>query len=101
MKAYLITPDTQSLQEIDISSLDDIKSVIGFETIESDATGSEGDRLYFDEECFLRATPGRFQIDKLIPVSGKGVIAGADADGVSLVDVKVSLEELKQRVKYI
>jgi len=101
MKAYLITPDTQSLQEIDISSLDDIKSVIGFETIESDATGSEGDRLYFDEECFLRATPGRFQIDKLIPVAGKGVIAGTADDGVSLANVKMTLQELTQRIKYV
>ena len=101
MKAFLITPDSQSIQKIEVSSLEDIKSVIGFDTIESDATGAKGDRLYFDEECFLRATPGRFQIDKLIPVAGKGIIAGSTDDGVSLVDVKMTLQELTQRIKYV
>lgn len=42
------------------------------------------DRLILDEECFIRGTSCRFQIDKLIPVAGKGVVAGVPADAVTL-----------------
>ena len=99
MKAFLITPEKQSIEEIQIANLDDINALIGYETIESDAIGTEGDRLFFDEECFLRGTSGRFQIDNVIPVSGKGVVAGTDAD--SLRDVVMEIEELRQRIKYL
>ena len=101
MKAYLITPENSSIESIEVSCLDDIKSVIGFDTLESDEIGADGDRLYFDEECFLRGSIGRFQIDKLIPVSGKGVIVAADDDETTLLDVIVSLDELNQRIKFL
>ena len=98
MRALLITPDTQSIEEVDVASLDDIKALIGFDTIESDAIGSEGDRLFFDEECFLRQSKGRFQIDTLIPVAGRGVIVGADGD--NLRDAVTAIESLRGRIKY-
>mgnify|MGYP001817023563 CR=1 FL=1 len=101
MKAYLITPETQSIEVVDVTSLDDIKTLIGFETLESDAVGSGGDRLYFDEECFLRGASGRFQIDTVVPVSGKGVLVGTGADGVSLQDVVTGLDDLRGRLKYL
>ena len=72
MKAILITPDNETIEAIDVSSLDDIIKVIGYDTITSDEIGPQGDRLFFDEECFLRGSSGRFQIDTVIPVSGKG-----------------------------
>ncbi len=100
MKAFLITPDTQSISEIEVASLDDLKALIGFDTLESDAIGSEGDRLYFDEECFLRGASGRFQIDTLVPVSGKGVVVGTADDGASLRDVTIGIEQLRRRIKY-
>ena len=99
MKALLITPDTQTIEEIDLKGQDDIAGLIGFDTLESDEIGPEGDRLYFDEECFLRGTKGRFQIDKIIPVSGKGVIAGSSDDGTTLRDVVSDIESIKQRLK--
>ena len=101
MKAYLIIPDTQSIDVVDVTTLDDVKTLIGFETLESDAVGSEGDRLFFDEECFLRGASGRFQIDTVIPVSGKGVLVGTGADGVSLQDVVTGLDDLRGRLKYL
>ena len=58
MKAFLITPDKQSIEAININGREDIARLIGFDTIESDAVGTAGDRLYFDEECFLRAPAG-------------------------------------------
>lgn len=71
MKAILIQPDTRSVESIDIDSHADIVRLVGYDTLESDAVGTTGDRLFFDEECFLRGTGGRFQIDSLIPVSGR------------------------------
>ena len=74
---------------------------IGYDTLESDAIGTSGDRLYFDEECFLRGTPGRFQVDTLVPVSGKGVVVGTIDDGAAVQDVVVGIEELRGRTRYL
>jgi hypothetical protein len=101
MKALLITPDTKSIEEIEIHDLQDIAQAIGFETLESDEIGPDGDRLYFDEECFLRGSSGRFQIDTVIPVSGKGVIVGSSDDGATLKDVSSDIESIKRRLKYL
>jgi len=101
MKALLISAAEESIGEIEVSSLDDIKALIGFDTIESDTIGSEGDRLYFDEECFLRGTNGRFQIDTVIPVAGKGVVVGTEEDGVTLRDVATTIDGLRGRIKYL
>lgn len=101
MKALLVNPESQSIEAIEIGGMDDIKALIGYDTIESDAIGSEGDRLYFDEECFLRGTKGRFQIDKVIPVAGKGVIVGSADEGASLRDVVTDIESLRSRIKYL
>lgn len=100
MKAYLITPDSQAIDTVDIAGMEDIKALVGYDTIESDAVGAAGDRLYFDEECFLRGTSGRFQIDTVIPVSGKAVVAGSAADG-GLQDVAMTREDLEARLKYL
>ena len=78
MKALLIDPEAQTIEPIEIHGEADIVSIIGYDTITSDEIGPEGDRLFFDEECFLRGTSGRFQIDTVIPVAGKGIIIGAD-----------------------
>ncbi len=101
MKALLINPENRSIEAIDIDSNDDIASLIGYDTIESDAVGTAGDRLYFDEECFLRGTTGRFQIDTLIPVSGRAVIAGTADDGATLRDAATGIEDLRSRLKYL
>jgi hypothetical protein len=101
MKALLINPETQSIEAIDIGSHADLASLIGYDTIESDAVGIAGDRLYFDEECFLRGTSGRFQIDSVIPVSGRAVLAGTADDGTTLRDVATEIEDLRSRIKYL
>ena len=101
MKALLITPDTQSIEAIDISGHDDIVKIIGYDTVTSDEIGPEGDRLFFDEECFLRGTSGRFQIDTIIPVSGKGVIIGSTDDGTTLRNAVSDIDSLQARIKYL
>ena len=101
MKALLINPENRSLEPIDIKSREDIVKLIGYDTIESDAVGTAGDRLFFDEECFLRGTQGRFQIDNVIPVSGKAVIVGTADDGSTLRDVVTDADSLRSRLKYL
>ena len=101
MKALLIDPESSSIENIDIQSQEDIVSIIGHDTIISDEIGPEGDRLFFDEECFLRGTKGRFQIDTVIPVSGKGVIVGSVDDGATLNDVVSDAGIIQQRIKYL
>jgi hypothetical protein len=101
VKALLINPENRSLEPIDIKSREDIVKLIGYDTIESDAVGTAGDRLFFDEECFLRGTQGRFQIDSVIPVSGKAVIVGTADDGSTLRDVMTDADSLRSRIKYL
>jgi len=101
MKAILINPENRSIDPIDITGRDDLVRLIGYDTLESDAVGTEGDRLFFDEECFLRGTTGRFQVDTIIPVSGKGVIVGTDEDGSTLRDAVADIEALRSRIKYL
>jgi hypothetical protein len=101
MKALLIDPEKQSLEPIDIQGREDIAKLIGYDTIESDAVGTAGDRLYFDEECFLRGTQGRFQIDSVIPVSGRAVLVGTADDGRTLHDVATDADNLRSHLKYL
>lgn len=99
MRAILIQPDTRNLEVVDVRNRDDIARLVGYATLESDAVGSAGDHLFFDEECFLRGTTGRFQIDTLVPVSGVGVVVGMDGD--ALRDATTDLEDLRRRIRYL
>ena len=99
-KAFLISPGDKSIEAIDLSDVSGVAALVGYETIESDDIGNGGDRLFFDEECFIRGSSGRFQIDKLIPVAGKGVVVGVSRDGVTLCDVLVGRDELLSRTRF-
>lgn len=101
MKALLIDPENRSLEPIDIQGREDIAKLIGYDTIGSDAVGTAGDRLYFDEECFLRGSSGRFQIDSVIPVSGRAVLVGNADEGRTLRDVVTDADSLRSRLKYL
>ena len=101
MRAIVISPATRSVEIVDVATVDDIKAIVGYDTLESDAVGTQGDRLYFDEECFLRGTSGRLQIDTVIPVAGKGVIVGSADGGATLRDAVTDLEDLRQRLRYL
>ena len=101
MKAILIEPEIQTIKTIEIDSYEDIVRQIGFDTVISDDIDHGKNRVYFDEECFLRGSNGRFQIDNLIPVSGVGVIVGADAEKNTLVNVTTSVDNIQQRIKFL
>ena len=97
MRAILIKPTEQSIENIEIANQQDIIKLIGFDTVIADDIGNSGDQLHFDEECFLRGTQGRFQLDKLIPVSGIGVIAGLAEDG-ALADCQSDIDDIRGRI---
>lgn len=99
MKAICINGETQTFELVDVNSEADIKKLVASDTIEKDETGPGADHLFFDEECFLKSLPGKFKIDRLIPVSGKGVVVGYTDDGV-FCDVEVTLENLKARTLF-
>ena len=101
MQAILINAQTRSVEPVEIGGRDDIVRLVGFDTLESDAVGTAGDRLFFDEECFLRGTGGRFQIDTVIPVSGIGVVVGTRDDGGTLCDVRIGIDDLRSRIEYL
>lgn len=101
MKAILINAQTRNIEAVEIGGRDDIVRLVGFDTLESDAVGKAGDRLFFDEECFLRGSSGRFQVDTVIPVSGVAVLVGSADAGATLCDVQTDIDDLRHRIKYL
>jgi len=97
MKAFLINPESQSIESIEIQDQNDIQAQIGYDTVISDELGDD-QHIFFDEECFLRQAKGRFQIDKLVPISGKAVIMGMSGDALS--DVALDESALAARVSF-
>jgi hypothetical protein len=103
MHAFLIDPFRQTIEQVEIEpSLDAIRTLVGFATIDSDELARSDDRLFFDEECFIRAQPqpGRFKLDTLPPVAGRGVVVGGGPDEGALSSPGLSLDELKARVQF-
>lgn len=104
MKAYLIDANTRTLTSLELTEgLPDIRALIGFETIDSDEVDASGDRLFFDERCFLRdqSGNGRFRLDNLAPVAGKAVVVGSSDDGEILKDVIVDPTTLQRRITWL
>lgn len=101
MQCFLIDPTAKTITSVEIADTADIARLIGFDDIDFDEMDASGDRLYFDESCFIRQQPGvgRFKLDNLPPVAGKGVVVGS-ADN-QLQAPAVSAEALAQRVQYV
>ncbi len=100
MKALVIRPENQTIEPVDVNDRADVAALIGYDTVIADEIGPDGDQLFFDEECFLRGTAGRFQIDRVVPVSGVGVVVGSDGQG-GLGDAASSPESILARLKYL
>jgi hypothetical protein len=104
MKAYRIDPAAKEITAIDIDgSKEHLVQLIGQPDVGFDEIDDNGDRLYFDEACFIREQPGagRFKLDSLPPVSGTGIVTGHNTSKDTTADVCVTLDGLKQRVKFI
>ena len=100
MQAILIDPVSETLTEIELEDQDKITSVIGFESIIADEITGSTDLLHFDENCFIRGTAGRFQLDALPPVAGKAIVLGVNASGAA-ASPELTIETLIQRIKFI
>ena len=60
MKAFLIDATTQTITPVMLTDgLFDIGALIGFDSVDSDEIDASGDRLFFDERCFLREQTGK------------------------------------------
>lgn len=104
MKAFVIDPAARTITAVDLApGLDGVRAAIGFPTVDSDEIDDNGDRLFFDEECFIRAIEGagRFRVDRLAPVQGKGVIVGSQGSADALADAKVDAAALARRVTFL
>ena len=99
MQAFMIDGSNQSIESIEISSRKDIVKLVGQDTIISDEI-DDANAVHFDEDCFIRGTSGRFQIDKLAPIAGKAVVIGSLEDD-QLTNVSLGLDELKARTKFL
>ena len=79
MNLFVIDGTRKTIEQID-GDADEarLRALIGFDAIDFDELNDQGDRLYFDESCFIRQTPGvgRFQYRRLAPIAGVGVIVG-------------------------
>ena len=102
MNALLIDPARRSVEFVEFDgSLDAVRALIGFPSIDADEIRGGTDRLFFDEECFLRLDheAGRFQLDALAPVSGRGVVTGP-VNGERAAAPSIDLESLRARVAF-
>ncbi|MHB1401359.1 MAG: hypothetical protein ACYCWB_03045 [Thiobacillus sp.] len=103
MKAYLIDANQKTISLIDLNDgLAEIRRLIGYDSIDSEEIDASGDRLFFDEGCFLRDQPGkgRFKLDNLPPVADKAVVVGSSDDGATLRDAAVELATLQGRISW-
>lgn len=104
MQVFMIDPTQKTITPVDMDgTLDAIRVLIGFDTIDSDEIDNNGDRLFFDESCFIRQQDGigRFKVDNLAPVAGIGVIANSRDEGKSIQAPEVLLQDLIKRVSFI
>lgn len=103
MQVFRINPLTKEIQAIEIAATQEaLQELIGFSTIDSDEIDDNGDRLFFDEECFIRqqGDVGRFRVDSLAPVAGIGVIVNSQ-DGKTLQSPMITADALLKRVTYL
>ncbi len=99
MQAILIDPVAKAISHIELKDGDDVKAIIGFDTVIADEINGSSDHLYFDEDCFIRGTEGRFQLDTLPPVAGRAVVLGAGPDA-DLAAPSLTIDELEGRIKF-
>lgn len=103
MKGFVIDPAARTVTPVEVEGgVDGVRRLIGFPSVDSDEIDDNGDRLFFDEECFIRSAPGspRFRVDNLAPVAGRGVVVGSVAQGKELADAVIGLEALQRRVTF-
>jgi len=98
MKAIVINGQSREVSVADISSREDIIALIGESTVISDSV-DDTNLVYFDEDCFIRGTEGRFRIDSLAPIAGKAVVLGGSEAAPS--DTSLDVDTLQARITFL
>lgn len=104
MNVYLIDPTAREIRSLELTEgTMQIAAFIGAKQVDFDEIDDGGDRLYFDEDCFIKAKPGdaRFKVDNLAPVSGLGIICGTESPEGVLQSTHNDLASLTKRVKFL
>jgi hypothetical protein len=104
MNAYLIDPSTREIRRVELShGATEIASLLEAKSVDFDEIDEGGDRLYFDEDCFIKAQPGdaRFKVDNLAPVSGAGLICGTESPNGVLQAAQNDLDKIEKRVQFL
>ena len=99
MKAIIIDGKAQTLEETEVGREEDIRALVGQDSVIHDEI-DEANAVFFDEDCFIRGTEGRFQIDALAPIAGKAVVVGRTADG-ALHETSLEIAALSERTKFL
>lgn len=99
-KAFLINGAEKSISPIEFDADEAMAELIGYESVIADPLDGEGDnKVFFDEDCFIRGHEGRFQIDTLPPISGIAVVmAGSDTNPQ---DSSLDLAAITARLKWL
>jgi hypothetical protein len=104
MQVFVIDPSTKDIRPAEITDGEaGVRGLIGFDSIDFDEIDENGDRLYFDESCFIRhgADVGRFRVDSLAPVAGIGIIAGGEPGGKAITSAQIAIDALRARVQFL
>jgi hypothetical protein len=98
MKAIVIDGQSRTLSLADISDREAIVELIGQPSVISDSV-DDANLVYFDEDCFIRGTEGRFQIDSLAPIAGKAVVLGGSEGAPA--DTDLDVDALRARITFL
>ncbi len=104
MRIDLIDPIARAITPGEVADGEaGIARLIGYDSLDFDEIDDNGDRLFFDNSCFIRhaADMPRFRVDSLAPVAGRGVIAGGQPGGKAVSDAIVELDALRARVSFL
>jgi hypothetical protein len=102
MKAILIDPVAKHIDWIECANeASQWAARIGAKAVEFDDVKGTSDRLCFDEDCFIAAKPGRFQLDTLAPVAGAALIVGAEQANGTAGEPSIALDALRERIRFL
>jgi hypothetical protein len=99
MKAILIDSEARDIREVEAEGLKDYYRLLDCDMIEA-ATYIGSDCVIVDEEGLLKAIKYSFSIKGAHQpaFAGKGIVIGSDASTGDTVDVKHSVEQLKELI---
>ena len=103
MKAFLIDPESRTINEVDYDG--DYTSIYSFIDAQTFATAmfnQHGDTVFVDDEGLFRTPTAFFQVTGYPqPMAGKGLVLGCDMDTGDTVECTATLEWLRNHVQWL